>query len=279
MDNKKRIIISLAISAVITLFSGYSIFKIPDRFFPTNFKIIILIISFFSITLSIFLIFIYTNLFRQQIIDDKRRKLRKSNFLIAFVSVTIIWSILFVLSVYDSPDKIVDYLLEYGLYLPFGIIGWYVIISIIRKERYLTKRKLLNEDIIKTEPVTRENIKGIIITEGGYPAHGYDLIFTDQRLIVVDTGPTFGGLHVRKGDKKYLQYQDLGPEQILSNFNRKWSYYSNIVEVKLNKGILNSFVIKAPTFSGKYYFKKYQYQQAEDLFNKFLYLKSSSIKL
>jgi hypothetical protein len=216
-------------------------------------------------------------LFRQQIIDDKRRKLRKSNLLIAIVFVTSIWSILLILSVYDSPDKIDDYLLEYGLYLPFGIIAWYVIISIIRKERYLTKRKLLNEDIIKTKPVNRENIKGIIITEGGYPAHGYDLIFTDQRLIVVETGPTFGGLHVRKGDKKYLQYQDLAPEQIISNFNHKWSYYSNIVEAKLKKGILNSFIIKAPTFSGKYYFKKNQYQQAEDLYNKFLHLNSSSI--
>jgi hypothetical protein len=250
----------------------------PDYFFPINLKIMILIISFISMTISIYVLFTYTNLFRQQIIDDKRRKLRRSNLLIAFVSVTSIWSILFILYVYNSPDKIIPFLFDYGLSLPFGILAWYVIISLIRKERYLTEHKPIDHDIIKTEPslVSRENIEGIIISEGGYPAHGYDLIFTDQRLIVVDTGPTLGGLHIKNGDKKSMQYNGFNPEQIIRGCNCKWEYYQDIKKADLKKGMIHSISINGPSFKGKYYFKKPQLQQAEDLFNKYLIKNSFS---
>jgi len=191
-------------------------------------------------TVSIYVLFTYTKLFRQQVIDDKKRKLRRSNFLIAFVSVTSIWSILFILYVYNSPDKIITFLFNYGPSLPFGILAWYVIVSLIRKERYLTRHKPIENDIIKTEPtlLTRENINGIIITEGGYPAHGYDLIFTDHRLIVVDTGPTLGGLHVKNGDKKSMQYNGFNPEQIIRGCNCKWEYYRDIKKADLKKGMI-----------------------------------------
>jgi hypothetical protein len=281
MNNKKKILISLAASSLITYIICYSIFKIPNWLFPLNFKISIILISFISTALSIFLVFTYTSLFRQQIIDDKRRKMTRSNFLIAFFSVTIIWGILFGLSVYDSSDKIVPFLLNYGPGLPLGILIWYVIISLIRKERYLIEHKTPDENITKIEPAvgTKENIEGIIITEGGYPAHGYDLIFTDQRLIINDAGPTIGGLHVSKGDKKSTQYVGLNPEQILRSYNCNWAYYRDVEKADLKKGIIYTISIKTPSFTGKYYFKRHQYQQAENLFNKFLYLKSSSGRL
>jgi len=280
MDNKKRILISIGVAILLTWLLGYFIFQLPDLVFPLNFKIIITIIIFISLALSTFQLFVQTNILREQVIDDKKKGLRRSNFLIAFVFVTVIWGISFVLLVYNSPNNLIFYLFRYGPYLPLGILGWYVIVSLIRKERYLTKHEPITaeETINKNEPTTvaQENIAGIIITEGGYPAHGYDLIFTEKRLIVVDAGPTIGSFHVSKGDKKSLQYQGLSPEQILSNTNCKWAYYHDIAEAKLNKGLISSFLIKAPAFSGKYYFKRYQYQQAENLFNKFLYLKSSS---
>jgi len=279
MNNKKKILISIGISSLITFIFGYFFFKIPDWFFPTNFKIAIIVIIFISITLSIFFFFIQINILITQFIDDKKKGLRRSNFLIAFIIMTLIWSILIGLSIYDNSDQTVHYLTEYAIYLPLGILGLYFWISLIRKEKYLAKTGVSEERKGKIDSQSvdsSDSIRGVIITEGGYPAHGYDLVFTGQRLIIVDAGPTIGGLHVRKGDKKSLQYQGLSPEQILSNFNCKWTYYRDVVEANLNKGMLNFFVIKAPTFSGKYYFKKKQYQQAEDLFNKFLYLKSSS---
>jgi hypothetical protein len=279
MNNLKKILISIGISSLLTLIIGYFIFKLPDWFFPTNYKIIILIITFISLTLSNFLFFVQIYILRTQFIDDKKKGLRRSNFLIAFIIMTLIWSILIGLSIYDNPNQTVHYLTEYAIYLPLGILGLYIWISLIRKEKYLTKTNIVKDKELKKDSSvvgSSENVCGVIITEGGYPAHGYDLVFTDQRLIIVDAGPTIGGLHVKKGDKKSLQYQGLSPEQILSNFNCKWVYYRDIIEANLNKGMLNSFVIKAPTFSSKYYFKKYQYQSAEDLFNKFLFLKSSS---
>lgn len=279
MDNKRRLLISIVISALLTLLIAYFIFKIPDWFFSLNFKITILIIIFISLILSTFLFFIQINILRTQIADDKKKGLRRSNFLIAFVIMTVIWSILIGLSIYYNPNQTVHYLTEYAIYLPLGILGLYFWISLIRKEKYLTKTSIVKDKELKKDTSEfggSESIHGSIITESGYPAHGYDLIFSDRRLIIVDTGPTIGGLHVSRGNKKPLQYQGLNPEQILSNFNCKWTYYRDIIKANLNKGMLNSFVIKSPTFSGKYYFKKYQYQQAEDLFNKFLFLKSFS---
>lgn len=120
-----------------------------------------------------------------------------------------------------------------------------------------------------------ETIEGIIITEGGFPPRGYDLIFTNQRLIVVNTGITIGGGHespFSNSEQEKERYRGLTSDQITSSFKCKWMYYYQINKAKLKKGLIaSSIYVASPTMKETFIFKKKQYPEAEKVFSRFLH--------
>jgi len=125
----------------------------------------------------------------------------------------------------------------------------------------------MNENLLSED----EEIKGIVITEAGYPSHGYDLIFTSHRLISYDKGLTYGGFHI--GDSKIMieHYNTLTLDEILElgKYSMKWTRYNDIKKVVLKKGLKPRLYIESPNVKGRFFYKKEYYENLKNLCNKF----------
>jgi len=98
-----------------------------------------------------------------------------------------------------------------------------------------------------------EKIEGVVITDAGYPSHGYDLIFTTQRLILIDQGLTYGGFHIADSKNMIEHYNEFNLNELLTRYTVKWTLYNDIKKVLLKKGLKPRLYIKSTNIKGRFF--------------------------